>query len=199
MGARFCILCHPISDQKSKSLGPRDGRSRDGTRTSFKEFIKLKCLKVENRKGKKAMEAPEKKSVTLEDFIKASPGFKQSKKKVSPCSSQSQPRRSSICDAKDSLYLDRPMNHHSEEASYCSSITRSLSGMSQSQKRVSFKLPHDVIFYSPHPDEPYSKEASLGSSSQETNSSEDAFSSPNRPGVRLAVDTLPHVFVSSRI
>ncbi|KAJ1427152.1 hypothetical protein SESBI_09807 [Sesbania bispinosa] len=228
MGAKFCALWPLISGQKSKSPGPRDG-SRSGS--SLKEFIQFKCL---NRrltkifKRKIAMETQEKKipmakRLALQDWILASPGLKpdylmggelsicmQSKKKVHPCSSQF--RTSLIGEAKDSLCLDRPicMNHHEEgeEMPNCSSITRSLSG--RSQKRVSFQLPHTVIFYSP--DEQYCKEAASLCSPEKPYGSEDSFSSlmgPNfrensfdsaeEPFFRLAVDTLPHVFVSSKI
>lgn len=222
MGANLCTLWRPISDQNSKSS---PGGTRAWTGSSFKEFIKPKCMKIDSRRSmnknlKRKMEAIEKnipkaKKLTLEDWILASPGLKpefcavkQSKKKVHP-SSSNQFRGCLLGDqAIDSLSLDRhrPMNCNevSEGMSTCSRINYN----GKSQKRVRFKLPHIVIVYSP--DEPYCKEGSL-SSPDEPCSSEDSFSSmgPNctensfdiaeEPCVRLAVDILPHVFVSSRI
>lgn len=227
MGANFCILRRPISDQDSKT----PAGTRAWTGSSFKEYIKPKCMKIDNRRSvnknlKRKMEAAEKnipkaKKLTLEDWILASPGLKpdyprrgefcpfnkQSKKKVHPSSNQF--RGSLLGDqAKDSLSWDRhrPVNCNEESEGMSTNCSRIYNG--KSRKRVRFKLPHIVIVYSP--DEPYCKEASL-SSPEEPYSSEDSFSSmgPNctensfdiaeEPRVRLAVDILPHVFVSSRI
>ncbi|KAK7292454.1 hypothetical protein RIF29_08235 [Crotalaria pallida] len=230
MGANLCTLWCPISEQNSKS---RDTRARTGS--SFKEFIKPKCMKKYNRrsantnlKRKKEMiemdgvenKIPKATKLTLEDWLLASPpglkpdykkrgelcAFKQSakKKKVHPCSSQC--RGSSLGEAKDSLSLERPMlmNPYEKSEAILSTCSSSVSG--KSRKRVRFKLPHVLILYSP--DEPWCKEASL-SSPEDPYYSDDSFPSPERlnsfdiaeePYVngRLAVDTLPRVFVSSR-
>ena len=207
MGSRLCVLlCYHISDGNNLK----------------KEKQGMYC-KISKRK--KEMETEEKKVVpnlTLEDWILASPGLKpdyinirsgefssscssKSKKKVHPCVSQVP--RSLIAEAKDSLCLDRPMNRNEEMLS-STSIGRSIS--EKSQKKVSFKLPHNVIFYSP--DEPRSPEEKepyycyYYNSSESENSfyssicREYSFdSSAEETLIKLAVDVLPHVSVSSKI
>lgn len=182
-----------------------------GRKTKFsqktKEFMKPKCFKMENRRriSQRKIEIETSERKNLKDYLMSGSDdelcvSKQSMKKVHPCST-TRFRGSLIRKAKDSLCLDRFVNLHEERGegmSNCSFIT---------QKRVSFKLPHTVIFYSP--DEPYCKEASLEDENKPY-SNEDSFSSPNckdisfesvveEPFFRLAVDILPHVFVSSKV
>ncbi|KAK7262110.1 hypothetical protein RJT34_29670 [Clitoria ternatea] len=195
MGARLCCLQHPISDQICQSPRARDDKSGSSSNKILKR-------KVETETAEKSPK------LTLEEWILASPGLKpeylirdeasackQSKKKVHPCVGQS--HGSLLAEAKDSLYLERPMNY-AEEMSSCSSITASLSG--KSHKRVNFNLPPLVVVYSPEPEEqePYhstENEDSFSSSIFGDNS----FDSAQEPVFRLAVDILPHVFVSSKI
>lgn len=196
MGAKLSCLWRLFTGRKTK------------LNQKTKEFMKPECFKMENRRRisqrKIEIETLEKKN--LQDYLMSgsdnelSASSKLSMKKVHPCST-TQFRGSLISEAKDSLCLDRFVNLNEEKGegmSNCSFIT---------QKRVSFKLPHTVIFYSP--DEPYCKEASLEDDNK-TYSSEDSFSSPNcrdisidsvveEPFFRLAVDILPHVFVSSKV
>ncbi|MED6195236.1 hypothetical protein PIB30_036024 [Stylosanthes scabra] len=191
MGGCLCTLRYPILGEKSQSVSARDGRGSSS---------------LNHARSKKNMDgeaAKSEKDVTQEDWMKSSsPGSnKHSKKKVHPCFNQSQVRRSLISEAADSLYLNRTMKHH-QEKEVSSIVMRSL--RCKSQKRVSFKLPHDVIFYSP--DESSCKQDSLSSSEETDSITEDSFPSPNfgsnsmeEPVVRLAVETLPRVFVSSRI
>ncbi|QHO51089.1 hypothetical protein HN51_002840 [Arachis hypogaea] len=191
MGGCLCTLRHPTSAEKSNSVAVTDGRG-----SSLSDYVRSKKdMDVEAAKSEKK----------VEDWMKASSpsSNKHSKKKVHPCFNQSQLRRSLISEAQDSLYLDRTMKQHHQENEE-SSIVRSLS--CKKQKRVSFKLPHVVIFY--NPDEPACKQASLSSLEDTDCITEDSFASPNfvanlfdstEEPVRLAVETLPRVFVSSRI
>lgn len=122
-----------------------------------------------------------------------------------------------LSETKDSLCLDRPINHdeESEDMSNCSLICKSLSG--KSQKSVRFKLPHTVKYYTP--ERTYCKKAYLCSSQEQKkpykgeSESEGSFFSPmgpncrensfessaEEPAFRLAVHILPHVFVSSKV
>ncbi|MED6162293.1 hypothetical protein PIB30_069002 [Stylosanthes scabra] len=194
MGGCLRTLRYPILGEKSQSFGARDRRGS----SSLNHARNKKNIYGEAAKS-------EKKVVTQEDWMESSSAGsnKHSKKKVHPCFNQSQVRRSLISEAADSLYLDRTMKHH-QEKEVSSIVMRSL--RCKSQRRVSFKLPDVVIFYSP--DESSCKQASL-SSSEDTDSdsiTEDSFPSPNfgsnsmeEPVVRLAVETLPHVCVFSNL
>ncbi|RDX71325.1 hypothetical protein CR513_49346, partial [Mucuna pruriens] len=189
MGANLCVMCHLTSDQNSKSPNLKK-----------EKFCNILERKIETAEKKVA-------KATLEDCILASPRLKPdyhyvSRKKVHPCVTQF--RGSLIAEAKDSLCLDRPINmtHHHKQAE------EMLCDKSLSQKRVTFKLPHILIFYSPdHPfspeeqeQDPYyssESEASFYSSICRENSFDS--SAAEEPIFRLAVDILPHVTVSSRI
>ncbi|KAK7363802.1 hypothetical protein VNO77_05960 [Canavalia gladiata] len=203
-------MWHPTSDKKCKSTSANDGRSG----SSCKELIRgKKCLKKERLIrfcliSKRKMKTKEKK--TLEDWIAASPGLKpeylmrgevcesackQFKKKVHPYLSQF--HGSLLAEAKDSLCLDRHINGHEEGEGIpsCSSITKSRSFSGKSHKRVSFKLPHIVTYYSPEEQESYYS----GESENSSICRENSFESEEEPLFRLAVDILPHVYVSSKI
>ena len=207
MGNRLCVLlCYQIPDDNNLKREKMQGR-----------FCKI-------LKRKKEMETEKKvPNQTLEDWILPSPGLKpdyvirpgefssscssKSQKKVHPCVSKVQVPGSLIAEAKDSLCLDRTMNRNEEMLS-STSIGRSIS--EKSQKKVSFKLPHNVIFYSP--DEPRSPEEKEPYYCYYYNSSEseDSFyssicreysfdPSADETLIKLAVDVLPHVSVSSKI
>ncbi|KAK7387708.1 hypothetical protein VNO78_22498 [Psophocarpus tetragonolobus] len=193
------------ADQDSKAPSARD----DNNLKKEKEgrFCKILKRKVD-------METAEKKvsNRSLEDWILASPGLKpdcvirscevcvssckQFKKKVHPCVSQF--RGSSIAEAKDSLCLDRPFNRHQEMLS-CTSIGANTSLGGKSHKRVRFDLPHLVIFYSPEEHNPYYGSESEGSFYSSFCAEHSFDSSAEEPFIRLAVDVLPHVSVSSKI
>lgn len=207
MGNRLCVLlCYQIPDDNNLKREKMQGR-----------FCKI-------LKRKKEMETEKKvPNQTLEDWILPSPGLKpdyvirpgefssscssKSQKKVHPCVSKVQVPGSLIAEAKDSLCLDRPMNmNRNEEAEELLSST----SIGKSQKKVSFKLSHNVIFYSP--DEPRSPEEKEPYYCYYYNSSEseDSFyssicreysfdSSAEETLIKLAVDVLPHVSVSSKI
>ncbi|KAI9123985.1 hypothetical protein K1719_005285 [Acacia pycnantha] len=99
-------------------------------------------------------------SLTLED---SSAGFKTPRRKIHPSSSRQVPRHL-ISEAKDSMCLDRPMmmiNNYweqkqeddDEEEEEGKSECLSVVGVKEEVKRVRFKLPHVVIFYSPEVEE----------------------------------------------
>ncbi|XP_057419663.1 uncharacterized protein LOC130713859 isoform X2 [Lotus japonicus] len=204
MGANLCTLCHIIPCQKSKS-----SRTRKGS-PSKEEGIQDNCGEIENTrrlskilKRKIDMETPEKtilmpRNLTLHDWIVASPSLKpeylmrgelcgNSMKKVHPCSGQF--LGSLLSETKDSLCLDRPINHdeESEDMSNCSLICKSLSGKSQkSEQKKPYKgeSESEGSFFSPMG--PNCRENSFESSAEE-------------PAFRLAVHILPHVFVSSKV
>ncbi|CAK8564438.1 unnamed protein product [Lathyrus sativus] len=175
---------------------------------SFKDCIKPK----QNRtfKMKKV-----KKLGFVEDWILDSQEMKQSKKKVHPCSTRF---RGEL--AKDSLCLslvEKTKNRLEEVneglASDCSLVAEKLCGKSQKINRVRFKLPHTVIYYKPEEsyyEEEDEEERREGLLKAYYDSEEDSFSSPNwrelysfetteEPILKLAVDVLPHVFVSSKV
>jgi len=156
-----------------------------------------------------------------EEWILAFPELKQSRKRVHPCSTRF--RGGSLISelAQDSLcLLEKTKNRREKEelldeglTSNCSLITNNLCGKSQ-KKRVDFKLPHTVIFYKP--EEPYCEEEEQEEEDEEEeeaslkgyyniNSEEDSFSSfysfqtTEEPSLKLAVDILPYVFVSSKV
>ncbi|CAJ1941444.1 unnamed protein product [Sphenostylis stenocarpa] len=205
MGASLCVLCHLISDQNNKSCARDDNNLKKKKKEG--RFCKILKRKMEmEREEKKAQ------NLTLEDWILASPGLKpdyiissgevsfsskHSKKKVHPCGSQC--RGSLIAETKDSLCLNRPVNHHEEGGEEMLSST----SLMVKSKRVRFKLPHIVICYSP--DEPCLSEEAYYSSENEESfyssicSEYSIDSSGGEPFFRLAVDTLPHVSVSSKI
>ncbi|PNY12321.1 hypothetical protein L195_g008950 [Trifolium pratense] len=188
---------------------------------SLKDCIKPKqnrtrCAKIFKRKKIEKKILPiGKKFAPEEDWILSSSSeIRQSKKRVHPCSTRF---RGEL--PKDSLNLTlclkERMKSRSEMGegltSDCSLVTRSFCEKSQ-KNRVRFKLPHTVIFYKP--EEPYreddeeeNEEALL---MRYYSSEDDSFSSPKcrelfsfetseEPILRLAVDVLPHVFVSSKI
>lgn len=164
---------------------------------------------------------PEKNATTIdknlaleEEWILSFPELKQSRKRVHPCSTRfcggsliSELAQDSLC------LLEKTKNCREKEeladeglTSNCSLITNNLFGKSQ-KKRVNFKLPHTVIFYKP--EEPYCKEEEEEEASLKDyyniNSEEYSFSSlysfetAEEPSLRLAVDILPYVFVSSKV
>ncbi|CAI8611687.1 unnamed protein product [Vicia faba] len=170
---------------------------------SFKDCIKPK----ENRTLKmKKVKKISRKLGFVDDWVLDSQEMKQSKKKVHPCSTRF---RGEL--AKDSLCLslvEKTKNRLEEVdeglTSYCS----------RKINRVRFKLPHTVIYY--EPEESYYEEDDEEEERREGllkayyDSEEYSFSSPNwrelysfetteEPILKLAVDTLPHVFVSSKV
>lgn len=179
---------------------------------SFKDCIKPK----QNKKGKKLINPIGKKLGFVEDWILDSQEMKQSKKKVHPCSTRF---RGEL--AKDSLCLslmEKTKNRLEEDdeglASDCSLVAERLSGEPQKINRVRFKLPHTVIYYNPeesyYEEEDEEEERREGLLKAYYDSEEDSFSSPNwrelysietteEPILKLAVDVLPHVFISSKV
>lgn len=207
MGARLCTLRHLISGQKCKSP---PGRRNSGSYSFKKENRRMLMETGENKKilARQDWILASPSTGLKPDYLKSSSSnYKQSpsKKKVHPaCSSRL--RGSLISEAKDSLCLDRPIMSRSHDPEggeglmpNCSSIIKGgLIGSGKSQKRVRFKLPHTVIFYSPEPEEhnrPCGREDSIFS----PNCGENSFDSAEEPCFRLAVDILPHLSVSSKI
>lgn len=195
MGAKLCTLsgsCVKVKD----CIKPKQNRTRL-TKTFKKKTEKKSTID---------------KNLSLEEeWILAFPELKQSRKRVHPCSTRF--RGGSLISelAKDSLcLLEKTKNRREEEevvdeglTSNCSLISSNLCGKSQ-KKRVNFKLPHTVIFYPPEEtyEEEEEEEAWLKGY---YNSEEDSFSSlysfetTEEPILKLAVDILPHVFVSSKV
>lgn len=156
-----------------------------------------------------------------EEWILAFPELKQSRKRVHPCSTRFRGGGSLISElAQDSLcLLEKTKNGREKEelvderlTSNCSLITNNLCVKSQ-KKRVNFKLPHTVIFYKPEEtyceeeqedDDEDEEEASLKgyyniNSEDHSFSSLYSFETTEEPSLRLAVDILPYVFVSSKV
>ncbi|GAU14687.1 hypothetical protein TSUD_203360 [Trifolium subterraneum] len=185
---------------------------------SLKDCIKPKqnrtrCAKTFKRKKieKKILPIGTKFSLEEEDWILSSSSseMKQSKKRVHPCSTRF---RAEL--PKDSLCLKERFKSRFGETdegltSDCSLVTRSFCEKSK-KNSVRFKLPHTVIFYKP--EEPYREEEENEEAllRRYYSSEEDSFSSPKcrelysfetaeEPILRLAVDVLPHVFVSSKV
>jgi hypothetical protein len=182
----------------------------------LKDCIKPKQNRTFKRKKIEKKILPIGKKVALdEDWILSSSSseMKHSKKRVHPCSTRF---RAEL--PKDSLCLMETIKSRFGETdegitSDCSLVTRSFCEKSQ-KNRVRFKLPHTVIFYKP--EEPY-REVDEEEENEEallrryySSSEEDSFSSPKcrelfsfetaeEPILRLAVDVLPHVFVSSKV
>ncbi|KAG2407046.1 uncharacterized protein HKW66_Vig0018680 [Vigna angularis] len=202
IGEKLKLL--PLSAKPSLAIGskacPRDGSDFKNERKQRGFCRILKRMEVE-RDEKKV------RNLTLEDWIIASPGLKPGEgsfssknfqKKVHPCVSQR--RGSLLTETKDSLCLDRPMKHDEEGGEMLSSTSLNV----KSERRVRFKLPHTVIYYSL--DEPCSPEETYYSSQIDEGSfyssicREYSFnSSAEEPFLRLAVDILPLVSVSSKI
>ncbi|ESW26004.1 hypothetical protein PHAVU_003G083400 [Phaseolus vulgaris] len=197
MGAKLCLLCH----ENNKACVRDDSNFKNEKKQGgFCKMLKRREVEREEKK------VP---NLTLEDWLIASPGLKaecimssgevsfsskHSKKKVHPCVSQC--RGSLIAETKDSLCLDRPTNHDEEMVSWTSLSVKS-------QRRVRFKLPHIVIYYSPDdpcsPEEAYYSTQSEGSFYSSICGEYSIDSSAEEPFFRLAVDILPHVSVSSKI
>ncbi|KAI4295990.1 hypothetical protein L6164_035983 [Bauhinia variegata] len=224
MGSNLCIpLC-----AKANRTEPGEGSS----------FLKTKCFEREDKNGNDTHdfkrkteleaaggEACKVRKMTLKDVIEDSPGLtpdynrrgefrasRHSKKRVHPSSSQA--RGSSICEAKDSLILARPVmcqRHHEEDDAKTQPLSLSRSSSGRSVKSVSFILPHTVILYSPDEPEAESREAPVFTPNEPEFSEEANYScgdssfSPIRRGVSFdlspwfipAADTLPLVSVSS--
>jgi hypothetical protein len=184
--------------------------------TCLKDCIKPKQNRTFKRKKIEKKILPIGKKVALdEDWILSSSSseMKHSKKRVHPCSTRF---RAEL--PKDSLCLMETIKSRFGETdegltSDCSLVTRSFCEKSQ-KNRVRFKLPHTVIFYKP--EEPYREDDEEEENEEAllrryySSSEEDSFSSPKcrelfsfetaeEPILRLAVDVLPHVFVSSKV
>ncbi|KAI4298771.1 hypothetical protein L6164_032289 [Bauhinia variegata] len=228
MGANLCTPLRP------KPNGTKNGKPSEGS-SSFTNMTKTKCSKIDHQNGKNThnlkrkteLEVAKKKDckakkMTLEDWIEASPGltpdhirrgefspFKHSKKRVHPSSTQA--GGSSIFEAKDSLTLHRLMmsnyDHEKAEAK-TESLSLNESSSGKPVKRVTFKLPHTVIFYSPEEPETESREDQYSRTKDPYYFSDDWFYSSVEPFCigdsfdisacpRLAVHTLPLVSVSS--
>ncbi|KAJ7967774.1 Phospholipase C [Quillaja saponaria] len=184
MGAKLCTLRHlnrgrkPIPGTSSSMImdlmKPCCLKTGDSTRPRGR--------KTENSKRKTQLQSPEKKitkvkKISLEEWLSASPGkkpdrfrggelhvFKHSSKtrRVHPSSRKVHTFTSNlICEARDSITLDRPQNHDGEKGKKnleSSCIRRSQSGKS---KKVSFRLPEEadiITFYSPPEGAYYNKD-----------------------------------------